>query len=355
MQHVEPIVSIIVPVYNTSSYLRTCLDSLVNQTYPHLEIICINDGSADQSLNIMREYEADLRVHLIDQTNRGCSFCLTHGINLATGEYIMFVDSDDWLDLDAIRVLVKNAERERADAVMGTYVREYEDRSFPKKIFDEGYLFFDEEETRKIVHGRLFGLVGEELAHPGNVDSLNTNCFTLYRRDLIKHLTFQGELHGTFMNVYFQIEALENCQRFIYVDYPVYHYRKTNAGSMSSVYMKDLVTSRLQFFDVLMRYIDTHELEDDYKETLYNRIALSMIGIGLNELSSPKTLLGQAESLRQVMRHETYKRAYSQINLHYFDMKWRTFFRLCNEEKVVPLVLMLHGIDYLRANREGMR
>lgn len=348
MQRVEPLVSIIVPVYNTSDYLHQCLDSLVNQTYSNLEIICINDGSSDCSLDIMMEYDADSRVQLIDQTNRGCSFCRTRGLELAKGEYLMFVDSDDWLDLDAIRLLLRHAEREQADAVMGTYVREYGDRSLRKKIFEESYLSYDAKGTRRYVHRRLFGLIGEELAHPESVDSLNSNCFTLYHRDLVKHLKFGAGPYGTFKDLYFQIEALEHCKRFVYIDYPVYHYRKTDARSVSSAYKKDLVESRLHFFHVLMHYIETHNLGEDYLKALYNRIALSMIGIGLNELSSSKSLWAQAEALRQVLRQKEYKRAYSQIDFHYFDMKWRTFFQLCKREQTVPLVLMLHGVDYLR-------
>ncbi|WP_214792415.1 MULTISPECIES: glycosyltransferase family 2 protein [unclassified Exiguobacterium] len=348
MPSLTPLVSLVVPVYNASAYVRQCLDSLTQQTYPHVEIICINDGSTDDSHDILMEYIHDPRVQVLDQTNRGCAFSRTRGLGMATGEYIMFIDSDDWLDLDAVRVLVEHAERERADAVMGTYVREYKGRSLPKKIFDADFLSFDADETKRHVHRRLFGLVGEELAHPENVDALNSNCFTLYHRDLVKHLTFGSGPYGTFNDLYFQIEALENCQRFVYVDYPVYHYRKTDAGSMSSAYKRDLVTSRLQFFHILMRYIETHHLGEEYMQALYNRIALSMIGIGLNELAAPKSLFAQAESLKQVLRQDEYKQAYSQMELEHFDVKWRTFFQLCKHERTVPLVLMLHGVDYLR-------
>jgi len=347
MPSLTPLVSLVVPIYNTSAYLRQCLDSLVHQTYPHLEIICIDDGSTDHSLDIALSYDKDPRVRVISQTNRGCSSCRNRGLQLASGEYIMFIDSDDWLDLDAIRLMVEHAEAGRADAVMGTYVREYTDRSLPKRIFEADFLSYDAAQTRRYVHRRLFGLVGEELARPETVDALNSNCITLYHRDLIKHLSFGGP-YGTFVDLYFQIQALEHCQRFIYIDYPVYHYRKTNAASESSVYHKDLISSRLQFFHILMRYIETHQLGEEYNHALYNRIALSMIGIGLNELAAPKSLFAQAESLKQVLRQEEYKRAYSQMDMHHFDVKWRTFFQLCKNEQTVPLVLMLRGVDYLR-------
>lgn len=347
MENLTTLVSLIVPIYNTGAYLRQCLDSLVNQSYPHLEIICVNDGSTDDSLDIAMTYNEDPRVQIVNQTNRGCASCRTRGLDMATGDYVMFIDSDDWLDLDAIRVLVKYAEREGADTVMGTYVREYEERALPKRIFDADYLSFNEDETRRYVHRRLFGLINEELAHPETIDALNSNCMALYRRELIQHIPIGGP-YGTFVDLHFQIHALEHCKRFIYVDYPVYHYRKTNMNSKTTVYKRDLVASRMDFFHLLMRYIDNHKLGEEYRQALYNRIALSMIGIGLNELSSPQTVFGQAKKLRDVLRQDDYQQAYARFDLTYLDLKWKAFFALCKYEQTVPLVFMLRGVDFMR-------
>ncbi len=91
-----PKVSIIVPVYNVEKYLSTCLDSLINQTLKDIEIICINDGSTDNSLNILNEYaQKDTRIIVINKENSGPGSCRNLGIEKATGEYIQFVDSDD--------------------------------------------------------------------------------------------------------------------------------------------------------------------------------------------------------------------------------------------------------------------
>lgn len=347
MVHSMPLVSVVVPVYNAEQYIRQCIDSLINQTYPHLEIICINDGSNDRSLDILMEYD-DKRLRIMDQTNRGCAFSRTRGLKSGAGEYFMFIDSDDWIELEAIQTLVEYAERERADAVMGTYVREYGERSLPKQIFNADYLSYDKEETRQFVHRRLFGLIGEELAHPENVDALNSNCFTLYHRDLIKHLKFGNGPYGTFSDLYFQIEALEHCERFVYIDYPLYHYRKTDQQSMSSAYKRDLIASRVHFFHILMNYIEVHQLGEEYKEALNNRIALSMIGIGINEMASSKSLRLKANTLKDVLRRDEYKKAYAHMDLHYFDLKWRTFFEFCKRERTIPLVFMLRGVNYLR-------
>ena len=96
----QPKVSIIVPVYNVEEYLVKCLDSLVNQTLKEIEIICINDGSTDNSLEILNTYaQKDSRITIIDKKNEGVSAARNTGLNISKGEYIMFVDSDDYLEL----------------------------------------------------------------------------------------------------------------------------------------------------------------------------------------------------------------------------------------------------------------
>ncbi len=105
--------SIIIPVYNVESYLRECLDSVVAQTYPGWEAICVNDGSTDGSALILNEYAArDNRLKVITQPNGGLSAARNAGVDAAKGEYVLFLDSDDWLEENALEVLSNNMENE---------------------------------------------------------------------------------------------------------------------------------------------------------------------------------------------------------------------------------------------------
>lgn len=114
-----PHVSIIVPVYNVEKYLRQCLDSLINQTLKEIEIICINDGSTDNSLQILEEYaKKDGRIKVINEKNVGQGAARNNGMERATGEYIGFVDSDDWVDITMFEKLYKNAKYHDSDMVM---------------------------------------------------------------------------------------------------------------------------------------------------------------------------------------------------------------------------------------------
>lgn len=100
--------SIIVPVYNVEKYLVKCLDSLINQTYTNIEIICINDGSTDNSLKILNEYaRVDSRVIVINQENQGVSIARNKGLDTATGDYVFFIDADDWINLNTCEIINK--------------------------------------------------------------------------------------------------------------------------------------------------------------------------------------------------------------------------------------------------------
>ncbi len=113
-----PKISIIVPVYNVEKYLSTCLDSLINQTLKDIEIICINDGSTDNSLNILNEYaQKDTRIVVIYKENSGPGSCRNLGIEKATGKYIQFVDSDDWIEKETCEICYQKALEHSVDMV----------------------------------------------------------------------------------------------------------------------------------------------------------------------------------------------------------------------------------------------
>ena len=114
-------ISVIVPVYNVEKYLKRCLNSLVNQTYTNIEIICVNDGSKDNSLNILNEYaQKDNRIVVISQENQGQGIARNKGLEIAKGDYIGFIDPDDFIDV-AIEtggiVLIKNSLKDIVKAL----------------------------------------------------------------------------------------------------------------------------------------------------------------------------------------------------------------------------------------------
>ena len=131
--------TVIIPVYNTEKYLTQCLDSVVSQTYPVNEIILINDGSSDQSYEICKNYAAKYhRIKLISQDNSGQSVARNRGLEIATGNYILFLDSDDWIDLELFNIAKEKLEAESLDALFfdAKIFQENEEDKVTKNIYD---------------------------------------------------------------------------------------------------------------------------------------------------------------------------------------------------------------------------
>jgi len=123
-----PMVSIIIPVYNCGKYIAKCLDSVLCQTFHDWEVIAVNDGSHDNSLEILLEYaKRDLRIVVIDQVNSGVVTARNNALKSAKGEYLTFLDADDCLTPDALALMVEALKRDSADVCVGGYSLEWED------------------------------------------------------------------------------------------------------------------------------------------------------------------------------------------------------------------------------------
>lgn len=120
-QQIIPRVSVIIPVYNAEKYLRECLDSVVNQTLKDIEIICVNDGSTDNSLQILEEYASqDNRIKIINQENQGAGAARNKGLEIAQGEYLSFLDADDYFELNMFEIMYKTSKTNDLDIVIAS-------------------------------------------------------------------------------------------------------------------------------------------------------------------------------------------------------------------------------------------
>lgn len=132
----QPAISILVPCYNVEKYLRECLDSILNQTFTDFEALCINDGSTDSTLNILKEYaQKDERFKIIDKPNSGYGASMNKGLDAATGKYVGIVESDDYIEPQMFELLYKEAEEHSLDLVRCLY-REFNDIKGTMKVID---------------------------------------------------------------------------------------------------------------------------------------------------------------------------------------------------------------------------
>lgn len=138
-------VSIIVPVYNVEKYLPKCLESLINQTLEEIEILCVNDGSTDNSRVVLEEYSRkSSKIKILDKKNGGLSDARNYGMNHAKGEYIGFVDSDDWVELNMFEIMYQQAKQSNADICICNYKEIYSNKTINIEDFNKEFTIVHE-------------------------------------------------------------------------------------------------------------------------------------------------------------------------------------------------------------------
>lgn len=336
-------VSVIVPVYNTSLYLRKCIDSIISQTYKNLEIILVDDGSTDSSVQIIKEYmERDGRISLIEQENAGPSIARNRALDICTGDAIFFMDSDDYIDEECIEILVNQLD-ENTDAVIYPYIREYSSKSLFTPLFDEEEVIFSHEQMYHKILGRLVGPVydGNKLLDVLKMERLNPCYCHLYKRDVVGKVRFVDTNEIFLEDGFFNIEVFNQSNNNVkYTSKCVYHYNKTNQTSFlhtfstNSYKKKWNVYERIHNLIVKMGY-------DDLELNLANRIMLDRFLIILSIADSPITFALKLKKTRDVLKDERYMPWKEKADIRKVAIPYRVFYFLCDRKAVFPLCVMM--------------
>lgn len=208
--------SIIVPIYNSSRFLDKCINSLVSQTYRNLEIILVNDGSLDNSGEICNKWSlCDARIKVIHQSNLGVAAARNRGISVARGNYLMFLDSDDTLSLDACARVVEYAESNAADCVVFGFLQESGTVWAPKsecayrnmKEFKKDFVFWL------------------------NSELLSSSVNKLYKRERVATTFPEGVSFGE--DLIFSLNYIKHCDNIFFVPWPIYQHNNLNEGSLT--------------------------------------------------------------------------------------------------------------------------
>lgn len=236
-----PLITAIVPVYNTQKYLTKCLDSLINQTYRNLQIVLIDDGSTDNSPIICDSYaNRDSRVTVIHKDNQGVSSARNLGIDLSTGDYISFIDSDDWLELDAYEHLVACIAAHHADAVIFEY-----------------FIIYENGVTVHKAHSNLNGLMDKLTAIETTISPVNRFAVSkIYARKLIEDVRFDQGIHiGE--DTLFACYALNNTTSVYYTAKPLYHYLQSEISATRCTFNKKRFTG-VEAYQRLVEFCATY-------------------------------------------------------------------------------------------------
>ncbi len=244
----DPKISVIVPVYNVEKYVSKCLDTIIGQTYGNIEIICVNDGSTDGSRRILEEYsKRDSRIKIVDKKNGGLSSARNAGLKVARGEYISFIDSDDWVDKTMIERMYRNAQENDSDIVICA-VHQYDET---KQKIDDTNPYYTLGYFGREFDNRAFSY---EETKPFIMDVCVMAWNKLYRRRLIDEcgaefpdgLIFEDG--PFFFSIYFRTKRVSIEREYLY------YYRINRKGSI-------IVKGGKQFLDII-----------DVVELMYNSI-----------------------------------------------------------------------------------
>lgn len=349
----QPLISIIVPVYNVEKYLSRCLDSLINQTLRDIEIICVNDGSTDTSLKIITDYASiDNRIIIVDKTNGGLSSARNAGLELIRGEYFMFVDSDDWLEECACEESYKAIIQYDAECLMFSYTKEFGKHSIVNHIFDQDKIIWQDYDVQNNFHRRLFGLIGTELAKPQDGDLIVSACMQLYNSEKFRNIRFvDTNIIGT-EDCWYQILVYQKCRKFVYIDRPWYHYFRINDNSLTTRYNQYLFERWQNLYSLMAQHIEANGLGNEYKFALQNRIGISILGLGLNQARSNDSILEGSNHLKQILSSDKFCQALHSLDTKYMPIPWKIFFFLARKKMTISLFTMLKLIEYIRIHKK---
>ena len=211
-------VSVLVPVYNVEKYIEQCIKSIVSQSLKEIEIICINDGSTDNSVHILEDYKAkDSRIRIINKKNAGYGHSMNIGIDMAAGEYISIIESDDFAEPDMLEALYKTAVKYGADIVKGEY--------------------FNYRDGKDTFAGRLSNYEKDKLMSVLDTPTIlyvaDTIWSALYNRRFLdkNNIVFHETRGASFQDISFAIQGWMHASKVVFIDKPLLHYRRDNLSS----------------------------------------------------------------------------------------------------------------------------
>ena len=235
-----PRVSVIIPVYNVDQYLAQCLDSVINQTFKDIEIICINDCSTDNSLNILKDFaQKDIRINILDlKENKGVSNARNLGLSLAKAEFIVFIDSDDWVTTDHIEILYNQIKKSNTDFVCSDFYT-YDN----KNIINTG-IYVD------IAYNKIITSEKDKRIYLQHLKflSLSQVWAKIFKKSFITKNNISFSQLKSYEDNVFMWESIVKATGFIFIKNKSYYYRVNRSASLTNL---NTFNEKISFFKIL--------------------------------------------------------------------------------------------------------
>lgn len=333
-------VSVIVPIYNVEKYLRHCIESIINQTYQELEIILIDDGSPDGSGVICEEYaKKDSRIKVVHKQNEGLGFARNTGLEYVTGDYVCFVDSDDWLEKNAIESWLNAIESNNADMVMCNY----------QKINDNGELLYRYQITKEklifeesdIIKNIFLPMIGRN-SYEKEDFTINMCVWTnIYSTHIIKdnHIRFLSEREYLSEDICFNLEYLLHTKKVVMIPDNLYCYR-FNPDSLTNRYKGDEFNKAARLYAKVSKWAELANMSEEL-EYRAHRFFITKVRELLKRLcKSDLSFAEKKNELNRILQSDVLKATLAEYPLDRYILKYRIPALLMKYNMKTPLIFL---------------
>lgn len=316
-------VSIIIPIFNAEKFLNKSIRSVINQTYNNIEIILVNDGSTDNSKKICEEFlKEDKRIKLVNCENNGVSFARNLGLERSTGEYVFFLDSDDWIDQNTIEIMIKKADENDADIVKINHFNTYSKGK--EKINNLNLVLKEKFKTKDLIV--IEPKIREYLY--ANTYLLNTVWGELIKKNLIGNILFDNEVtYGE--DLLFNFKVLQNSKKMIFLKNAYYHYY-INSSGINQNYDFNILCKKIQnlnyvYGEIIKQCNEKEDISYKYiKEVIEN---LKKIFLTQKQLITKKQLVNEE------IENSLFKTSCEKVNLNKISNKDKLIINMLKKGK----------------------
>lgn len=299
------VISIIIPVYNAEKYLERCLNSIIQQTYANIEVILVNDGSKDCSLQICRDYQKkDARIKIIDKVNEGVSVARNVGIDFATGQFIAFVDPDDWVEQEMYESMHKTIENSKCDIAFCNYSKNTKISCSPKLLKTKK----DVLDKLDVINELICNMIGIEDILPKYYNIMGCVWRCLYRKEFIDKFNLKFVPGITIMeDLIFTVEALIHCDNAC-IDRGVWYHYMQNKSSSLHAYIDNMWNDQIKVHETLENILCNAELDEYMRNRLDSRyISMAACSIGNEMYRSNANIKDKMDAVKIIINDEKLK------------------------------------------------
>lgn len=344
------LISVIIPVYNVEKYLDRCVSSVLEQTYKNLDIILVDDGSPDNCPKMCDEYiNKDSRIKVVHKENGGLGFARNSGLDVATGKYVTFVDSDDWIEKDHIENLHRVICENSADVVIGahTSVDTSGNKTLQHLLLKEGVY-----EGDRITDEIVLPLIGPDVDFPNDIQITSSSCMNLYSMEHIKNcnLRFISEKYAVAEDLYFNIDFFSTCKKIVSFDETGYCYFENNA-SISRKYSPKRFERTLNFYKKIneqaKQYGITERISFRADRSFLMKIRVAIRLIVVSDLKRKE----KKQEIRAILNNDVVRRVLSNYPVEKYIASMRALVKLMKKRNVNGVYTLMYYRESAKQNR----